>query len=671
MKKQEARKWLYACAVALYLIVASGLWVDFNAPKAKRKAVAAEIKPSIKKKVGLTKDMAQTLVSGTYFPQGTGGVFNYASEAEAQAQCNSLSPGWLVRNNTFTYFAYENVREFWGAGFTTNTPDGFSAETPPTNPNTSTVLTYPDAVDPGNYYLYCYFNFQPYEYTPGTWRVQCDTLDCPVFALPGEPYVPMPECDEEVASCTIEMFYESLSPTTFGINAVAHVTPTDPENNVNSWRLFEGSDDTGEEISHDVTPGNHFPYFPLTKGENYYLKIEGVRNEECTYSCGIPFSYEQEYCGLTCNLSMVPEPITGDYVEYNAVFSFVLGGTPAPQTPYTGEWKLYEGTDDSGVEVATFPLVGISLSLDQILEYNTEYFLTVAGTDDRSCHFSDDLQWNFAGGEIPEPDDCEPIDLLCDGELVAPDPPDEPEVEIVQLVFNRVNTSMVPTASYYAEWAGSQRSSAPGADARVVRQSRPYWRCDFSNCLLNEKQKDDLIALHWRNMGGGRIVLVRVSIFDEIGVFAGYDAYGEKIYTPQVIGSFPGALQLKKRLIVDDPDEELYYIVQFPEWQYDDMEAVGATISGSIPWKPMPDVRIYLDGVEIFEPDFSIDPLTGIVTSDEEGVASATGGFYVPMLMPAAIPISPDEKQAGHYRIDSGVRFEEPPGVQTSYEVFV
>src|SRR5690349_10161377 len=100
----------------------------------------------------------------------------------------------------------------------------------------------------------------------------------------------------------------------------------------------------------------------------------------------------------------------------------------------------------------------------------------------------------------------------------------------------RLNTSIIPEALFSLTWESNQRATAPGRDARTSRQSRPYWECELSNLLLDELQKNNLLAMSVRQRGQWRPVLVRVTPFQEIGSFDERDQLGNPIVTPAYLG---------------------------------------------------------------------------------------------------------------------------------------
>lgn len=232
--------------------------------------------------------------------------------------------------------------------------------------------------------------------------------------------------------------------------------------------------------------------------------------------------------------------------------------------------------------------------------------------------------------------------------------------------YQRFNDSIVPAAAHYPR-VQNQRRSAPGADVRIKRQSRPYWVTELSGLKLNERQKNHLLAIYWRNQNI-RPVLMRISIFCEIGDFGGRDALGDPIIIPMQIGvgdGTPKNFQLRTRFLVEGYEsEELYFVVKHPEWQYPPMLGIAETIGGPVPWKPMNDVQIYANGVPLAPGAFTVNRDTGMVSTSASGAISATGGFYVPMLLPSdGIPIGQDpEVRHGSYIISDGVRLEEPAG---------
>lgn len=229
----------------------------------------------------------------------------------------------------------------------------------------------------------------------------------------------------------------------------------------------------------------------------------------------------------------------------------------------------------------------------------------------------------------------------------------------------RFNSSEIPDGAYSLTWNGNQRDSSPGRDARISRQSRPYWQCDLSDLLLNETQKNDLNAMTVRQKGQWSPVLMRVPEFCEIGQSTTADYLGNAIVTPEVLGTCtaPGqSFQIRKRYLLSGYEGEYYwYNVLKPEWDYPDLYQIGSTISGPIPWRPMKPVSVYADGVLLVPfVDFTVNREVGVVTSQVTGALTVSGGFYVQMLLPNRIPKTPEN---GLYRVSSGITMDEPAGL--------
>lgn len=240
--------------------------------------------------------------------------------------------------------------------------------------------------------------------------------------------------------------------------------------------------------------------------------------------------------------------------------------------------------------------------------------------------------------------------------------------------FQRFNDAIVPASASSFSWRSNERASSQvdgGADARIKRQSRPYWVTDLSGLRLNQDQSDELQAMLWRNGGSGRPVLMRIAIFCEIGTIVGRETNGYPIVTPAFLGTGTGTLQqfqLRKRLLVAGYESEQHYFnVTKPHIDYPDMKAIGSTLAGPIAWAPMPEITVYDDGVELSRTFWTVDRNTGVVEVTATGTLTVSGGFYIPMLLPDEIPTGYDEGARGLLVIKSGVRLEEPPG--SEYEV--
>lgn len=240
------------------------------------------------------------------------------------------------------------------------------------------------------------------------------------------------------------------------------------------------------------------------------------------------------------------------------------------------------------------------------------------------------------------------------------------------LTFQRFNTSIVPSAQFYAQW-DNERGTAINRDARIVRQSRPYWRADLSGCQLSLNQTVALNAMNWRNRGDARPVLVGWMPFCEIGHILDdpyqppRDAFGNLIVTPEYIGDSVNdgmPMQLRKRIFSGGYENEfIYYPVSFPHWKYPPQYAVGSTLSGKIEWNILRPIKIYANGVLLAENQFSLDRDTGALIPLVAGRITAEGGFYVKMLMPPFIPIGQDpEKRHDVYMVGGNVKLEEPNG---------
>lgn len=229
-------------------------------------------------------------------------------------------------------------------------------------------------------------------------------------------------------------------------------------------------------------------------------------------------------------------------------------------------------------------------------------------------------------------------------------------------IYQRFPSAIIPESAHSPRWMGN-RVSASGADARIRRQSRPYWVSDLSNCVCSERLKDTLTAILWRN-GGVRPVLNHIPSFCELGEIVGQDFNGEPIVEPVILGVGNGApktYQLKKRLLVPGYEaEEFYYTVTKPNHGYPPLEGLGKTLAGPVPFSPLPPLQILADGNPIAWNQIQIDRNTGQFTTSAPGVIGAVGGFYILQLLPAEIPMKGIGN--GFYKIESGIRMEEPFG---------
>jgi stage V sporulation protein SpoVS len=262
----------------------------------------------------------------------------------------------------------------------------------------------------------------------------------------------------------------------------------------------------------------------------------------------------------------------------------------------------------------------------------------------------------------------------------APSPENPQEHEIYQ----RFNTAIIPESAWTPDFESNQRADAPGASARITRQSRPYWKADLSGLTMNDKQKAVAIAQGWRNRST-RPMLVRVTPFCEIGLETGRRSAaqnGKLIVYPQKIGVSSGSeqtFQLVKRLYNPGYDNEhIYYNVTKPEWGYPPLKQIGVTVNGYTDWKPMDDLALWVSATEpVVAPgddypnapwvklpahQWEVDRDTGVVTTSVSGVIGATGGFYVLMLVPPLAIGQDPEKRAGLWAIKQGVMIVEPPG---------
>ncbi len=229
-------------------------------------------------------------------------------------------------------------------------------------------------------------------------------------------------------------------------------------------------------------------------------------------------------------------------------------------------------------------------------------------------------------------------------------------------VYNRFPTQIIPESNHSPRWMPNRVTSS-GADARIRRQSRPYWNSDLSGCKANEKQKDYIYALLYRNMGV-RPVLNYVPTFCDIGTVVDRDFNGAPIVAPEVIGvgnGTPMQMQLRKRLRMDGyENEEIYYDVTKPHVGYPALEGLARTTHGPVPYQPMPELEVLRNGILVRRGiEYTVDRDTGIISHSMSGEISARGGFYILMLMPGEIPMSP--RGNGVYEIKSGIRLEEVP----------
>jgi len=232
--------------------------------------------------------------------------------------------------------------------------------------------------------------------------------------------------------------------------------------------------------------------------------------------------------------------------------------------------------------------------------------------------------------------------------------------------WQRFNDSTIPDATHNLKWRFNERADAPGASNRVRRGSRPYWTTDLSGVRLNERQKDDLLAMQFRN-GGARPIMMRVAPFCEIGDITGRTANGEPIVTPGLQGVGTGitqTFQLRKRMFVTGySNETLYYNITKPHLNY----PVMTSLSGN-PWAPMRDVSIFLyDGsnyLPVTSSYYSIDRDTGLLTTfGLSGNIYASGGFYILMLLPDdGIPLRRKQNETGNTWQIGSCTLNEPPG---------
>lgn len=232
-------------------------------------------------------------------------------------------------------------------------------------------------------------------------------------------------------------------------------------------------------------------------------------------------------------------------------------------------------------------------------------------------------------------------------------------------LYDRFNDSIVPVANYSVLWRGI-RGTAPNMDARVRRQSRPYWRAGLQGCKLNEPQKEELLYLIWRSKGV-KPVLCRVPMFCEIGSpTTARDEQGYIISTPSLIGVGDGTedvYQLRKPIInLNRPDENFYYDVIYPHTgEYPTQKNVSAN-----DWTPLSPLQLWRFSGGVWLPLasnlWSVDRNTGLATATVTGNLGATGGFYILMLLPDDIQFGNDPEHRGIYQITNGVELYEPPG---------
>lgn len=229
--------------------------------------------------------------------------------------------------------------------------------------------------------------------------------------------------------------------------------------------------------------------------------------------------------------------------------------------------------------------------------------------------------------------------------------------------FSRFPDQIVPDSHHDLDWMPARVSSAGdyvGADVRISRQSRPIWTTDLTDCTATESIKDTLIAMIVRNKGV-RPVLMRVSVFCELGTTVGQDYNGDNIVAPVVLGHTDQSrtVRLGKYLQEANREERSFYPITYPHWDYPDREGIGRTASGPIVYDPMPEVQLYADNVPLPRDQFTVDRSTGFATVSNNvlGSISATGGFYILMLM-GKIPFN---RKGGIYVIGDA-QLREPLG---------
>lgn len=234
------------------------------------------------------------------------------------------------------------------------------------------------------------------------------------------------------------------------------------------------------------------------------------------------------------------------------------------------------------------------------------------------------------------------------------------------LTYQRLNTSTIPEAAFTPVWQ-PRRASSLGSDVRIKRQSRPYWKADLSGVTMNEKQKNDLLGMIYRNGGMTKPILVSVPPFCEIGTKTGFDNEDEDIVTPAPLCIGDGGdmlVQLRKRLLVTGFEQEfIYHDVKYPHYDYPLQESIGRTIAGPIPWNPLRDVMVFENGTPLPGVRFDVQKETGLVTVFDTILGAnytVTGGFYLLMLLPNEIPMT--AKGGGLWEIKSGVSLVEPYG---------
>lgn len=232
-------------------------------------------------------------------------------------------------------------------------------------------------------------------------------------------------------------------------------------------------------------------------------------------------------------------------------------------------------------------------------------------------------------------------------------------------LYDRFNDSIVPSANFAFLWR-PLRSPSNNADARVRRQSRPYFMASLQGCLVSEAQKEELLYLIWRSRGV-RPVLCRIPMFCEIGrLTTERDPQGHFIPEPIVIGTGDGTedeYQLRKEIsgVLRD-DEPFYYDVTFPHTaEYGTQKNISDQN-----WRPLNPVQLWRKeaGVwyELASDLWSVDRSTGAVSATVLGELGATGGFYVLMLLPEPILFAGDSEHRGLYVITNEVSLAEPPG---------
>ncbi len=232
-------------------------------------------------------------------------------------------------------------------------------------------------------------------------------------------------------------------------------------------------------------------------------------------------------------------------------------------------------------------------------------------------------------------------------------------------LFPRFNDSSVPDSAHSLGWDFNLRATSSGSDARQERQSRPYFASDISNLLLNDEQLNYFMWLNAWARGNVRTVGMRVSIFCELGDTIGRNSNGAPLIRPAFFVVGVGGeqqAQITKTLSGGPGFSGQDFLIEItkPHIDYPDMK----NISGEV-WRPMPQVQLYtmaaLNVFNLLSRDYwECDRDTGIITFDYADDIYISGGFYIPMIMPARVPITRDKESKMLYRIGSA-KLEEPP----------